>query len=157
MKIIKRILITLICIPLLTIFAFIAFEIFGLSVNHYATSQQTNSLKETILSVAPDAEILDAYSETGNTSGTGNHVDMLSVVLIKTNIELSKLKSDLNEHYKLDSWSFWIEETGSYKLWHDENSLSNFFDKLAVPKEMYNTYIVYLCQSAPFADNIQGH
>lgn len=72
MKIIRRILITLICIPLLFIFAFVAFEILGLGVNHYTTNQQTNTLKETILSVAPDAEILDTYSETGNTSGTGN-------------------------------------------------------------------------------------
>lgn len=157
MKIIKRILITLICIPLFTVFALVAFEIFGLSVNRYATNRQTNTLKETVLSVAPDAEILDAYAKTGNTSGTGNHVDMLSVLLIKTSMDFSKLKGDLNEHYKLDGRSFWIEETGSYKRWHDETGFSNFLDNLAVPKQMHNTYIVYLCRSAPFVHNIQGH
>lgn len=99
----------------------------------------------------------DTYSETGNTSGTGNHVDMLSVVLVKADTELSELENKLNESYPIDDWSFWIEETSTVKSQYDESGYPSFYKVLAVPEEMQNTYIIYLCQSAPFADNIEGH
>ena len=157
MKTLKRIGIITVCIPLFLILVFIVFELVGMGVNHYATNQQTTSLKETIASGIPDAEILDTYSETGNTSGTGNHVDMLSVMLVKVDEELSELESSLNESYPLDSWSFGIEETSSVKSRYDESGYPSYFQVLAVPEEMQNTYIIYLRQSAPFADNIEGH
>lgn len=157
MKILKRIGIAVACIPLVLILAYIAFELIGMAVNHYSTEQQTNSLRETISSVIPKLEILDTYSETGNTSGTGNHVDMLSVILIKSDMELSEIESSLNKYYPLDEWSFWIEETSSVKSRYDELGLPSFYKFLSVPEETQSTYIVYLCQSAPFVDNIEGH
>lgn len=153
----KRIGIAVICIPFAIIFIYIAFELIGITVNHYATSQQTKSLKKTILSVAPESEILDTYSETGNTSGTGNHVDMLSVILVKTDAEFSVLENSFNGYYLSDDCAFWIEETDSVKSRYDECSLPSFYEFLSVPKETQSTYIVYLCQPAPFADNMEGH
>lgn len=149
MKILKRIGIAVICIPLVLIFAYIVFEFIGMAVNHYSTHQQTNSLKETILSVAPESGILATYSETGNISGTGNHVDMLSVILLKTDMELSELERSLNEYYPLDDCTLWVEQTGSVKAQYD--------GFLFIPEEAQNTCMVYLCQSAPFVDNIEGH
>ncbi len=64
-------------LPVLLIGIFILYEIFGMGVNHFATWRQTERLRADLEEKIPGVEIVSVYSETGNTSGTGNHVDCL--------------------------------------------------------------------------------
>lgn len=157
MKVLKKIGLTIICIPLAALLFLIAFEMVGMVVNHCATAKQTDALEKTILSIIPDAKILNTYSETGNISGTGNHVDMLSVVLIKTEEDSSYITTTLKENYPLDEWSFWVEEAGIIHSRYEVTGLPSYLEKLGYTRETTGTYVVYLCMSAPFADNIEGH
>ena len=48
-----------------------------------------------IMKSLQNVTVLDTYSETGNTSGTGNHVDMLSVVLFQTDDNVEQISEKL--------------------------------------------------------------
>lgn len=101
-------------------------------VNHAATGRQTKELKSNLEKAIDDIRIIDVYSETGNTAGTGNHVDCLSIVNFSTNSPLKEVKEKMSGYYEWDEWSCFIEET-------EEG------------------YLFYLNTPAPFADNIEGH
>lgn len=129
----KRIGIGVISLPVLLIVGFILFEIFGMCVNHAATAWQTRKMAVYLADEIPDIEVGGIYGQTGNTSGTGNHVDCLSVATFTTSMKEEEIREALSEHYTFDEWYCFIqkEEDGSYTF----------------------------CQitSAPFADNIEGH
>ena len=75
-----------------------------------------------------DVSILDVYSETGNTSGTGNHCECLSQITFETGVKKSSLTDLFCYKYKY------------YELDSDDGS-----------------YTVTVIRSAPFIDNIEGH
>lgn len=133
MKVLKRSLIGIILVPFVLIALFILYEIVGMAVNHISSSQQTKKLINIIDTEFSSVKIIDTYTETGNTTGTSNHVDMLSVVTFTTETPLSEIQNKLGEYYERDE--FWIENMG----------------------ESENGYLVYLRQAAPFWDNIEGH
>lgn len=133
MKWIKRIGIGIISLPFILILAVILFEIFGMYVNHNATNRQTKELQANLENNITDIEIIDVYSETGNTSGTGNHVDCLSIINFTTEMTKDEIESALLEYYEFDEWGCSIEIM--------ENGIFSF----------------ELCTSAPFPDNIEGH
>lgn len=108
------------------------YEILGMCVNRIATKVQTNALKAHLEKEIPDIKIMRVYSQTGNTSGTGNHVDCLSSVLFSTQMQKSEIEVCLSKRYVLD-------ESCSVKETNDGN------------------YVLSLNTSAPFADNIEGH
>lgn len=136
----------------------IAFEIVGMAVNHVSASLQTKGLKEVITEELSSVKIIDTYSETGNTSGTGNHVDMLSIVVFKADDSLSDIEKKLKKHYNQDEWGFWIEEVDEIKESHEQDEYHYpFYDQINVPNDLEHCYLVSLNQSAPFADNIEGH
>jgi hypothetical protein len=76
--------VTCVAIPILLIAFWIVIEIVGVFANHAATDKQTRNLRNVIIHEIDDAQIIDEYSETGNTSGTGNHVDCLSRITFKS-------------------------------------------------------------------------
>ena len=88
-NILKKTVKAVVLIPLVLIVLFIAFEIIGAFVNSAAAAKQTKQLQSDIVKVLQNAAVLDTYSETGNTSGTGNHVDMLYIKKIRAYIILS--------------------------------------------------------------------
>jgi len=102
-------------------------------VNHIATKQQTDMLQANLEKQIPDIEIVGVYSETGNTSGTGNHVECLSSILFSTEMQESEIKDSMAEYYEFDEWSCYLTKTED------------------------GHYLFYLNMSAPFADNIEGH
>ena len=159
MKILKRIFIGVLCLPFILIGAFILFEIFGFAVNHVSTDIQTVRLKKSLLNELSEVKIVDIYSETGNTGPTGNHVDMLSVVIFKTDDTKADIENKLKDVYNLDDeWSCWIEDMATIKKHHDENKyIFSFCDKMQIPDDTENCYMIYLNNSAPFVDNIEGH
>lgn len=132
MKHIKRIFIGIICLPFLLIGFLILFELLGMAVNHFATYQQTKELKSNLIEAVSDIEIIDVYSETGNTSGTGNHVDSLTIITFSSQQTLEEIQSRMKEYYEFNEWYCRIEETEE-------------------------RYVFYLNTSAPFTDNIEGH
>ena len=127
-KILKGAGIVIVGIPFLLISLIIILEIVGYFVNHIATDRQTKELRNVILQEIDDAKIIDEYSETGNTSGTGNHVDCLSRVSFSSGKDLDTISEILDKRY--DYWEL-----------KNENGI----------------YIVTLNTSAPFSDNIEGH
>lgn len=80
-----------------------------------------------------DIEIINIYSETGNTSGTGNHVDCLSSITFSTKMQETEIKNCMSEYYVFDEWSCYINKTDD------------------------GYYIICINTPAPFADNIEGH
>ena len=133
MKWFKRIALAIVLAPLILIGIFLLYEMFGMGVNHLATRRQTKQLVAVLEAEVPDIEVTDIYSETGNTSGTGNHVDCLSSVTFSTEMSQSELEKKLFQHYTYNEWSCFMPQTedGQYRF--------------------------YLNTSAPFVGNIEGH
>ncbi len=133
MKWLKRLGIVIVFLPIVLIVIWIAYEIFGMFMNHMATRKQTNTLRMNLESEISDIEIIDVYSETGNTSGTGNHVDCLSSIIFSTEMQETEIEGRMSKYYVFDGWSCYIDKT-------DEGC-----------------YTIYINTPAPFADNIEGH
>lgn len=133
MKWLKRSGTVILSLPIILITIFILYEIFGMCMNHIAVKRQTDRLQVNLASEIPDIEIVSVYSETGNTSGTGNHVDCLSIITFSTEMKESEIKSNMSVYYEFDGWSCYISKT-------DEGN-----------------YSFYLNTSAQFAGNIEGH
>ena len=93
MKWIERFFIVIVLLPITLFTLFIGYEIFGMCINHLATQIQTNTLQQHLESEIPDVEIVSVYSETGNTSGTSNHVDCLSSIIFSTQIQESEIEA----------------------------------------------------------------
>ena len=102
-------------------------------INHITTKEQTNTLRTNLESEISDIEIINIYSETGNTSGTGNHVDCLSSITFSTKMQETEIKNCMSEYYVFDEWSCYINKTDD------------------------GYYIICINTPAPFADNIEGH
>lgn len=133
-----------------------AFEIAGMIVNHAATWQQTRKLQNDIEKELTNAEIIDTYSETGNTSGTGNHVDMLSVVVFQTDDSIADIEDKLGNLYEFNEWTCRVERMDII-VESRQDGYYHFCDKMDIPTQSDNCYLLYLNKSAPFADNIEGH
>lgn len=133
MKWLKRTGLTILCLPFLLIISFILYEIFGMCMNHLATKQQTERLQTNLENEILDIEIKEIYSETGNTSGTGNHVDCLSSITFSTQMQEIEIKNSMSKYYMFDEWSCFVTKTDD------------------------GDYLFYLNTSAPFADNMEGH
>lgn len=145
------------CIPVFTIALLIAFEILGIIVNHAATGIQTRKLINMVKEI-DDLEIVDTYSETGNTSGTGNHVDMLTILIVQTDKGIFSLQECLKDYADMDEWSFQIKQLSDVKKAHEEYGyLYDTYDILKIPDEDEGCFLIYYVDAAPFVDNIQGH
>ncbi len=129
----KRFGIVILSLPIALIAVWVLYEIFGMCINHIATKNQTNTLRTNLESEISDIEIISVYSETGNTSGTGNHVDCMSLIMFSTEMQETEIKDCMSKYYVFDEWSCYVNKTddGYYKI--------------------------YINTSAPFADNIEGH
>lgn len=133
MKWIKYICITIISLPFILIIFFVLYEIFGMYVNHYATHRQTRRLQANLEKEIEDIKIIDVYSYTGNISGTGNHVECLSVITFSTSVDENKINEIMSKHYNFGNQNCSLERTaeGIYSFRQET--------------------------SAPFPDNIEGH
>ena len=126
----KKVLISIFAVPLFLIM----FELFGMAVNHSSTGIQTNRLRRNIVDAIPDTEIISFESRTGNTTGTGNHVDCLSCITFSSDLSLSEVQDKLSGDYDWNDLSCYVEET-----------------------DTAGEYLFFLRKRAPFAGNIEGH
>lgn len=133
MKWAKRFGIVMLSLPIALVIVWVLYEIFGMCINHITTKKQTNRLRTNLESEISDIEIISIYSETGNASGTGNHVDCMSSIIFSTEIQETEIEDCMSKYYVFDEWSCYVDKTddGYYKI--------------------------YINTSAPFADNIEGH
>ena len=133
MKWLKRFGITFLSLPIILMAIFVLYEILGMCVNHIATQKQTHTLQMNLENEISDIEIISVYSETGNTSGTGNHVDCLSSIIFSTEMQDREIEDSLSKYYVFDEWNCYVNKTDD------------------------GYYTMYVNTSAPFADNIEGH
>jgi len=132
MKWIERFFIVIILLPVTLFVLFWAYEIFGIHINHLATQKQTNALQQNLEKEISNIEIVNVYSETGNTSGTSNHVDCLSIITFSTQMQETEIEKCMSKYYTFDDWDCYVRQTDD------------------------GNYIFYLNTSAPFRDNIEG-
>jgi|GEM_PF-1187826 len=135
MKWIKKVALILLCAPFIFIALIVLYEIWGIYANQAETDKQTRDLQTNLQQEISDIAIKDVYSETGNTSGTGNHVDCLTIITFFTKTEESEIKTKMSRFYDFD------ERYGDCYIEKIENC----------------TYKFVLKKTAPFADNIAGH
>ncbi len=133
MKWVKRFGIVMLSLPIVLAIVYVLYEIFGMYINHITTKEQTNTLRTNLESEISDIEIISVYSETGNTSGTGNHVDCLSCIIFSTEMRETEIEECMSKYYVFDGWNYYLNKTDD------------------------GYYIIYINTSAPFADNIEGH
>lgn len=133
MKWLKRFGIVLLSLPIMLMVIWVLYEIFGMCVNHIAAREQTDKLQMNLQNKIPDIEIISVYSETGNTSGTGNHVDCVSSIIFSTQMQETEIEDYMSEYYVFHEGNCYVEKTDD------------------------GYYIIYINTSAPFADNIEGH
>ena len=120
-------------LPIVLVVVWVLYEIFGMCINHIATKEQTNTLRRNLEREISDIDIISVYSETGNTSGTGNHVDCLSFIIFSTQMQETEIEDCMSKYYVFDEWSCYVNKTND------------------------GYYKIYINTSAPFADNIEGH
>ena len=133
MKQLKKLGIVILSLPIILVVILVLYEIFGICINHITTKKQTNTLKINLENEISDIEIISVYSETGNTSGTGNHVDCLSLITFSTEMEEKEIEACMSRYYVFDDRSCYVSKTED------------------------GHYNIYINTSAPFADNIEGH
>ena len=120
--------ITIVSIPVLLLALFVVIEVVGSIANHAATNKQTNELTAYIEKSIEDASIIDTYSFSGNTSGTGNHVECESMITFN---------SDMSED--------------------DVNHIFEVRYKYRELEKKDGSYVITVYGDAPFPDNIEGH
>lgn len=161
MKRVKRVLIGMICLPLILIVLWILYEAFGMAVNHISGNQQTKNLIQEIETGSSSVKIIDSYTKTGNTTGTSNHVDMLSVVVFTTEDPLDEIENKMARYYESKesgSIDFWIGDIKEFKSIKEERGFLYIdLNHLDVADPEGNGYILYMNTGAPFRDNIEGH
>lgn len=111
----------------------VGYELFGMAVNHSAGAIQTKKLCETLEESFADTAILDIHEKTGHVSGNGNHVDMLTVIVFRTEKPYEDVLASLSPWNTSDGWGFDLQQL---------NVLEQSIKETG---------------SAPFVDNIEGH
>ena len=135
----------ILALPLVLLALLVLYEAAGMAVNHWAGGRQTREMVRHLEKTLPQTEILDRYTEVGNTSGTGNHVDLLSAVLFRTAADPETVQQVCRADGDLDEWSLWAAEQFP------------FLEELAVPRDTEGCWLLYKNTGAPFPNNIEGH
>ena len=98
-KILTAIASVVVGLPVLLIVLFLLNELAGSVVNHVTTYKQTKELTAYIEENIENARIVDVYSETGNTGGTGNYEDCLSKVTFTASMTQHDVVLILSQKY----------------------------------------------------------
>lgn len=121
-------------------------ELFCATVNNISGILYTQGVMNGY-SNSSSIQVLDNVTFVGNTSGTGNHTEVRSTVLVKA-LNPQDLEYWTNaENYQITPLS---EEIPEYKLdrWNRE---------LEMPYESEGCYVVEVYGNVPFPDSILGH
>lgn len=133
MKRLKKLLLAVVLLPVLLFAGCVAWEVYGLCANHAATARQTRQLQAELARCIDDFGLIGVDSETGNLSGTGNHVECASKITFSTGLTEDEIAAAMAEYCaeRHAGWGIGRTEDGAW--WF------------------------YMDTSAPFPDNIEGH
>lgn len=138
--------IVIISLPFAIIALFIVWELFCAVVNNISGQLHTDSVLNGY-SNTNDITVLDEVTFVGNTSGTGNHTEVRTTVLVRAN-------SDMTVEYWTQGDDYYItplsEEISEYKLDRWERELD-------IPTDVTDCYVVEVYGDVPFRDSILGH
>ena len=138
--------IVIISLPFALIALYIVWEIFCALVNNISGQLHTDSVLNGY-SNTNDITVLDAVTFVGNTSGTGNHTEVRTTVLVQAN--------DIN------TIEYWTYGDSYYitPLFEEvpEEKYSRWNRELELPYESGGCYVVEVYGKVPFRDSIMGH
>lgn len=138
--------IAILSIPFALAALLILWELFCAAVNNisgfFHTQDVLNGYSNT-----RDIEVLDDVTFVGNTTGTGNHTEVRSTVLVRA-------KSPFAIEYWTNGDNYEI-----YPLFHKspEEKLDRWDRDLELPYESEGCYVVEVYGDVPFPDSIAGH
>lgn len=133
MKHLKKLLLAVVLLPVLLPLGCVAWEVCGLCANHIATARQTQQLQAELARCIDDFGLIDVVSETGNLSGTGNHVECASKITFSSNLTRDEIAAAMEEYCAARHAGWGIGQTEDGAWWF------------------------YMDTAAPFPDNIEGH
>lgn len=143
------------CLPIAFLALWIVWEVFCACVNgisgHLHTESVLNGYSNT-----NDITVLDKSTFVGNTSGTGNHTEVRTTVLVKANDIKTVEYWTYGDFYHITSLS---EEKTEYYGNSSRRSreISDFEREIDIPTDVTNCYVVEVYGSVPFPDSIVGH
>ena len=152
MKVLKRIGLALVCLPVILIMLIIIYEITGMCVNHISTDRQTEKLRKTLSTAVSDIDVINTYSWTGNT-GNGNHVECVSEITFASDMNEEELISSFSDKIDEDIRESYQGANGCYFIEFDNNGISS----VEFSMDEDGKYLCRMVKSAPFSDNIEGH
>lgn len=127
---------------------FIIWEIFCVVVNYISGCFKTDSVLND-LSNSSAIDVLDYDTFVGNTSGTGNHTEVRSTILVNCSAP-----ADLE---------YWLggadENTFIFPLLNKSSDEINdrWGRDLKIPSDVSECYVVEVFNDVPFSDSILGH
>ncbi len=138
--------IVILCLPFALAALLLLWEGFCAAVNNISGFFHTQNVLNGY-SNTRDIEVLDDVTFVGNTTGTGNHTEVRSTVLVRAEIP-STIKYWTNcDNYEI------------YPLFHKipEEKLNRWDRDLELPDESAGCYVVEVYGDVPFPDSIAGH
>ena len=95
---------TILAFPILLIALYIVIEMVGYVANHATTYMQTKGLTAYIEKSIEDVSIVEVYSFTGNTTGTGNHVECESKVTFNSGMSEDEVSQVFEKSTRSTFW-----------------------------------------------------
>ncbi len=116
-------------------------------INEIDGQLHTDQLLNSLSNGFSKEEIVDTYTFVGNTSGTGNHCEALSAVLVRT-------CNDVDVYYRGNGCDTIrkVDEISEY-----DSLYSIVYDDMKLPEDTSNLYLLVDYNSVPFSDHIKGH
>lgn len=138
--------IVILCLPLAFAALLLLWEEFCSTVNNISGFFHTQNVLNGY-SNTRDIEVLSNVTFVGNTTGTGNHTEVRSTVLVRAESPLAVEYWTNGENYEI------------YPLFHKvpEEKLDRWDMELELPYESDGCYVVEVYGDVPFPDSIAGH
>lgn len=138
--------IVILCLPFALAALLLLWEIFCAAVNNISGFFHTQGVLNGY-SNTRDIEVLDDATFVGNTTGTGNHTEVRSTVLVRAKIPFAIEYWTYGDNYEI------------YPLFHKvpEEKLDRWGRELELPYESEDCYVVEVYGDVPFPDSIAGH
>lgn len=144
--------IVIISLPAALVALWILWELFCAAANGISGQWQTDSVLNGY-SNDSDIEVLDSATFVGNTSGTGNHTEVRTTVLVMANDIMTVEYWTNGDYYHITSLSEEISvNNGSMR----GRNVSDWERELKIPDDITDCYVVEVYGSVPFPDSIVG-
>ncbi len=127
---------------------FILWQIIGIIVNYTSATFKTDSILNGF-SNSGIIDVLDHDTFVGNTSGTGNHTEARSTILV-----------NCPERLELEYWLGGYSESSFIFPLSDKapDEINERWGKgLKIPNDVSECYVVEVYSTVPFRDSILGH